>query len=145
MTPVLLGRIQTRLFVWTVVGLPWALLVTPLLGLPYALTLVVWTVTTVVGCAVWEPLCHLAMQLRWEKDWPAFLHLLQGLPECLTTYLLLRVGAPGPLSTASGEADVPVVAYLALFTTTWTISWLAANGPMKIFFVRWRYSGGRLV
>jgi hypothetical protein len=29
--------------------------------------------------------------------------------------------------------------------STWIITWLFANGPMKIFFLRWRFSGGRLI
>ncbi len=81
------------------------------------------------------------MQLRWEKDWPAFFHLLQVVPEGLSTFLLLHVDALNPLP---GD-DVPVLAYLFLFTTTWIITWLFANGPMKIFFIRWRFDGGQLI
>ncbi len=143
MTPVLLGRIQTRIFVTLVVGLPWTLLVTPLvavasgrdLGAALGFSLAVLGVTLLAGCVAWEPVWHGLMQLRWEKDWPALLHLLQAVPECLTTLLVLDL---------LGGA-VPVPAYLLLFLSTWILTWLFANGPMKIFFIRWRFDGGRLV
>jgi hypothetical protein len=146
MTPVLLGRIQTRLFVTLVVGLPWTLLVTPLLALgidgglgdAYRFSLSVLLVTVVAGCVAWEPLWHGLMRLRWEEDWPALFHLLQAVPEGVTTFLLLQVVAPLP-------GGVPVVAYVALFSSTWILTWLFANGPMKILSIRWRFDGGRLV
>ena len=57
------------------------------------------------------------------------------------TFLLLHIGFLNPLPTTY----VPVLAYLFLFFSTWIITWLAANGPMKIFFVRWRFFGGRII
>lgn len=159
MTPVFLGRIQTRLFVSLVVGGVWTLLTSPFLllstpdgyqvalasdvglGAVYQMAFAALVITAVVGCLVWEPIYHLLMQLRWEKDWPALFHLLQVVPEGLTTFLLLHVGALNPLP---GDG-VPVLAYLFLFTTTWIATWLFANGPMKIFFIRWRFDGGQLI
>ena len=163
MTPVLLGRIQTRIFVTLFVGLPWTILITPflLLSTPdgyklalsidgglddaYKLTLAALFITMVFGCLFWEPMYHFLMQFRWEKDWPAFFHLLSVFPECLTTFLLLHIGFLNPVTAGDGKPYVPVLAYLFLFFSTWIITWLAANGPMKIFFVRWRFFGGRLV
>lgn len=159
MTPVLFGRIQTRLFVLCTVGVVWTLIITPflLLSTPdgyklaltvdgglddvYKLTFAALFITMIFGCLVWEPIYHFLMQFRWEKDWPAFFHLLSGIPEGISTFLLLHVGFLNPLPTTY----VPVLAYVFLFFTTWIITWLAANGPMKIFFVRWRFFGGRLV
>lgn len=170
MTPVFLGRIQTRLFVAVLVGLPWTLLVTPFLllstrdgydvaltadGRPgtngllqtYKLTLAALAITTIFGCLFWEPIYHVLMQFRWEKDWPAFFHLLQVLPEGLTTFLLLHVAVLNPFGDVGFDKEqyVPVLAYVFLFGSTWILTWLAANGPMKIFFIRWRFNGGRLV
>ena len=159
MTPTLFGRIQTRLFVMFVVGGPWTLVVTPFLpvegglvvssdavslGEAYQLTFTALLLVALVGCLVWEPLYHLLMQFRWEKDWPALFQLLQIVPEGLATWSLLHIDDVNPLSTAAGKADVPGAAFLALFTTTWIVTWLFVNGPMKIFFLRWRFSGGRL-
>lgn len=172
MTPVLLGRIQTRLFVLGTVGLLWTIVITPFLYInqpfdqgysfvfaidsmggtnpiiqTYKLTLAALAITAIFGCVFWEPVYHFLMQFRWEKDWPAFFHLLSGIPECLTTFLLLHVAVLNPFGDIGFDKEqyVPVLAYLFLFSTTWIITWLAANGPMKIFFVRWRFFGGRLI
>ncbi len=170
MTPVLLGRIQTRLFVSFTIGLLWTIVITPFLlistndGLKivftidsapgfnpiaqtYKLTLAALAITAIFGCLFWEPVYHFLMQFRWEKDWPAFFHLLSVFPECLTTFLLLHVAVLNPFGDIgpNKEQYVPVLAYLFLFFSTWIITWLAANGPMKIFFVRWRFFGGRII
>lgn len=165
MTPVFLGRIQTRIYVSLLIGGLWTLIISPFLllstpdgyqlaltsdaglGNVYKLTFAALAITTVFGCLFWEPIYHGLMQFRWEKDWPAFFNLLQVFPECLTTFLLLHVAVLNPLGDIgpNKEQYVPVLAYLFLFFTTWIITWLFANGPMKIFFIRWRFNGGRLV
>lgn len=160
MTPTFIGRLQTRLFVVLGVGGLWTLLVTPFLpveggivltsdavslGDAYALTFSALLIVAVAGCLVWEPLYHLLMQFRWEKDWPALFQLLQIVPEGVATWLLLHVDALNPLATPEGDPHVPGAAFLILFATTWIVAWLFANGPLKIFFLRWRFSGGRLI
>lgn len=168
MTPVFLGRIQTRLFVAVIVGGLWTLFITPFLlinppgedgyqlalalpegglGDTYKLTLAALAIVTIFGCLVWEPIYHGAMQFRWEKDWPAFFSFWQVVPEGVTTFLLLHVSWLNPLPDIGPDKQqfVPVLAYLFLFTSTWIVTWLFANGPMKIFFLRWRFDGGQLV
>ncbi len=163
MTPVFLGRIQTRLFVAVLVGIPWTLLITPFLLLStgdgyelaladdllqtYKLTFAALAITTIFGCLFWDPIYHFLMQFRWEKDWPAFFQLLQMFPEGLTTFLLLHVAVLNPFGDIGFDKEqyVPVLAYVFLFASTWILTWLVANGPMKIFFIRWRFNGGRLV
>lgn len=171
MTPIFFGRIQTRIFVSLIIGGLWTLIITPFLFFTppggdspsfafaldsmggdspllntYKLTFAALIITTVFGSLVWEPIYHGLMQFRWEKDWPALFNLLQVFPEGLTTFLLLQIPALNPISAnADGDAFVPVPAYIFIFATTWIVTWLFANGPMKIFFLRWRFSGGRLV
>jgi hypothetical protein len=48
----------------------------------------------------------------------------------------LLPGLPGP---------VPVAAFAIHFVVVWVLVWLAAQGPMRVPFVHWRFSGGRLV
>jgi hypothetical protein len=36
-------------------------------------------------------------------------------------------------------------AFLIQFILVWLGVWLAANGPMRVPFIRWRFHGGRLV
>jgi hypothetical protein len=83
---------------------------------------------------------HLLMQWRWEKDWPTLFGLITLVPEGLLVWLLLAAGViPGIAGT------VPAPAFCAQFLAVWIVVWLAANGPMRVPFIRWRFRGGRLV
>ncbi|MET7424951.1 hypothetical protein [Dactylosporangium sp. NPDC005555] len=145
MVPVLLGRIQTRIFLLAVVGSAVTALITPVLpagGAPladrYRTAFIVLAAVAVLGVA-WELLYHLLMQFRWEKDWPSLFGLLTGVPEAVALWLLLRAGAVPGIAAAP-----PVAAFALQFTAVWVAVWLAANGPMRVPFLRWRFRGGRL-
>jgi hypothetical protein len=145
MLPTMIGRIQTRLFLLAVVGGVVTALVTPLLpvGGPlaqrYQTTFVVLAAVAVLGIA-WELAYHLVMQWRWEKDWPTVFGLLTLIPEGLLVWVLSQNGSlpglPGP---------VPLAAFTVHFLVVWIAVWIAANGPMRVPFLHWRFRGGRLV
>lgn len=147
MTPTLFGRIQTRLFLVATVGVVWILIVGPIvrpltddagLGDVYSLGLAALVLVAVVGI-VWELAYHGLQQLRWEKDWPTLFGLLTGINEGIVVYLLLDAGLPWDVG------EVPGTAYVVMFATTWVLIWLAANGPMRVVNLRWRFRGGRLL
>jgi hypothetical protein len=145
MLPTLNGRIQTRIFLLVLVGGIWTLILTPVLPLDgnlsqaYRITYIILLTTTVLGIG-WELLYHFVMQWRWEKDWPTLFGLLTVVNEGALVWLLLYLHAvPGIFG------DVPLGAFLLLFLTTWLLVWLAANGPMRVPFVHWRFRGGRLI
>jgi hypothetical protein len=145
MLPTLNGRIQTRIFLLVVVGGIWTLILTPVLPLDgnlsqaYRITYTILLTTTVLGIG-WELLYHFVMQWRWEKDWPTLFGLVTVVNEGALVWLLLYLHAvPGIFG------DVPLGAFLLLFLTTWLLVWLAANGPMRVPFVHWRFRGGRLI
>lgn len=144
MTPTLLGRIQTRIFLLAVIGSLVALVITPLLpmeaplGDKYAAMFGVLLIVGVVGIA-WELLYHLLQQWRWEKDWPTLFGLLLGIPEGIVAFLVARSGVLGATEEISGAA------FAVGFTVVWLVTWLFVNGPMRLFTVHWRYRGGRLV
>jgi hypothetical protein len=143
MTPVLFGRIQTRLFLLATVGLVWTLIFTPVLTLLtsaplgdlYKVTLWALVVTGVVGI-LWECLYHFLQQFRWEKDWPAMFILLEAIPESFVVFYVVH---------AIVGFDVPPLAFGVDFYTTWIVVFFAAHGPMRVPFIRWRYRGGRIV
>jgi hypothetical protein len=93
--------------------------------------------TVLVLGIVWEFIYHGLQQFRWEKDWPTFFGLLTGLNEGLLVWILIKAGA------IPGVGDVPVSAFLIQFITTWLVIFLVVNGPVQIFFSRWRFRGGR--
>lgn len=140
MTPTLIGRLQTRVFVTLVVGAPWtALLAAVMPSLPLADALMVLVTMGVVGL-VWELLYHWLMGFRWEKDWPSLLGLLTGVNEAVLLGVLLRLGAvPGV------EPGPPLVTFLVHFATVWLLIWGWLQGPMKVFDPRWRFRGGRVL
>ena len=136
MTPSLSGRIQTRLLLLTIVGVPVTLLVAALLGgVTLAGGLAVLAVMAVLGVA-WELLYHLLQQRRWDKDWPSILALVVGVPEALVAWQVLGAWDARPDSA---------VAYSLLFGIVWTAVWLALQGPMRVLAPRWRFHGMQLV
>ena len=142
MVPTLYGRIQTRIVLLIVVGGIWTLIITPFLptGQPlsasYRTTFLVLLTVLVLG-VLWEFVYHGLQQFRWEKDWPTFFGLLTMINEGILVWLLLNAGV------VPGIDSVPLSAFLIQFITTWLVVWLVANGPVQIFFSRWRFRGGR--
>ena len=147
MLPTLNGRIQTRIFLLVVVGGLWTLVISPILPglgrleLPeiYRMTFIVLLTTILLGVA-WEFVYHFLQQFRWEKDWPTLFGLVTVVNEGALVWVLLALGVVPGL-----PGGVPFGAFLLLFSTTWLLVWLAANGPMRVPFVHWRFRGGRLV
>lgn len=142
-TPTLAGRLQTRVFLLVVVGSLWTLLVGPVLprppgaGLPalYRGAFSVLLIVLVVGLG-WELLYHGLQQFRWEKDWPTLFGFLTGVNEGVVAWFVAR---------ALVEPPVPASTFVVHFTTTWIVTWLWVNGPMRVVFIRWRFNGGRIV
>ena len=143
MTPTLFGRLQTRWFMVATFGVVWTLIVWPLLPRPDGATLgdvgsdlaqaivlvavlgTFWELAA-CGCLQWLKF----EQLRWEKDWPSLFALLTGINEGLLLWAVL---------------DMPTSTFWWHFTTTWIVIWLAAHGPMRVLFLKWRFRGGRLL
>lgn len=148
MVPTLNGRIQTRIFMLIVVGVPWTLLISLVaprragadLGGVYKATFWVLAEVLVVGCVLWEPLYHSLMQFRWEKDWPVMFILLEGIPEGILAYVLLRTVGP-----MHHSPSVTTGTFLVDFIPLWILIWLTVMGPMRVLTHRWRFRGGRLI
>lgn len=144
MLPTLMGRIQTRIFVIAVIGGLWALVIGPLLpgagttSDKYKAMYGVLLIVGVLGIA-WELIYHGLMQFRWEKDWPTLFGLVTGVPEGIVAYFVARSGV------LSSTEHISVAAFVVGFGTTWLVTWLWVNGPMRIFTVHWRFRGGRLI
>ena len=142
MVPTLYGRIQTRIVLLAVVGGLWTVFITPFLptdaplGTSYQTTFPVLLSVLILGVG-WEFIYHLLQQFRWEKDWPTFFGLVTVIPEGMLLWSLIIAGR------IPGVDGVPLAAFLIQFLTTWLVVWLIANGPLRIFFIRWRFQGGR--
>jgi len=143
MVPTLIGRLQTRLVLLAVVGGLVTAALAPLLPVPapladrYRAAYAVLAAVAVLGLG-WELVYHLLMQWRWEKDWPTLFGLLTVVPEGALVWAAVDAGRlpglPGP---------VPLAAFALDLGTVWLAVWMVANGPLRVPFLRWRFSGGR--
>ncbi|CAN5504520.1 hypothetical protein BH23ACT9_BH23ACT9_18170 [soil metagenome] len=147
MTPTINGRIQSRFFLLFIIAPIWTLVLTPFLGgmgdgflqvYWNAFQVLVWV--AVLG-VLWELLWHFLQQFRWEKDWPIMFGLFQFIPEGILIFFIVNQNFLG-LTTGGG---VPTGPFLLHFITTVLVTWTWIIGPHRIFFIRWRYQGGRLV
>ncbi len=145
MTPTLSGRIQSRLVLVAIVGIPIAVVLglilprpteTTTLGDMYRVFFVALALVAIVGL-VWELIWHGLQQFRWEKDWPTLFGLVTGVPEGIVVWLLLRAGVPIDVGDVDGST------FVIMFAITWIAIWLVANGPLQVVFIRWRFQGGR--
>jgi hypothetical protein len=142
--PTLMGRIQTRIFVIAVIGGLWAIVISPLLpgpGTTHDKYKAMYGVLLIVGVLgiVWEVVYHGLMQFRWEKDWPTLFGLVTAVPEGIAAFFAARSGV------LSSTENISVSAFVVGFGTTWLVTWIWVNGPMRIFTVHWRFRGGRLI
>ena len=151
MIPTLSGRIQTRIFLIIFVGIPWTLIVTPFLPNQrdltggslidtYKTTLSVLGIVLVLAVCFWELLYHFLQQFRWEKDWPVMFTFFLVIPEAIVAKLVfdaLDVGEKFGATATNATFWWHIV-------TTWMIMWLFVLGPIKVLFIRWRFSGGRI-
>lgn len=131
MTPVLIGRWQTRLLLFGPVGL----LVTLIFGWFYGVTpLVVLLYVFGIGLG-WDILYDkVQIKLRWDQDWPPLFQLISGIVEGIVIWLLILFGlAP----------NVSFGIFVAHYSAVWLAVFLSTQGPLRILFPRWRYHGGR--
>jgi hypothetical protein len=154
-TPTVNGRIQTRIFIVAVIGGLWTLIIGPFLpGIPEGAELgdvyeiLAWVLGTVIVLGIgWELIYHGLQQFRWEKDWPTFFGLITAFNEGIVVWLVLRAGLPPAREEIQFffEERLELSTFLTHFITTWLITFLFVNGPMRVPFIRWRFRGGRLI
>ncbi|MCU1396139.1 MAG: hypothetical protein JWM34_4567 [Ilumatobacteraceae bacterium] len=151
MIPTLNGRIQTRIFLILFVGIPWTLIITPFLPNnrdvtggslidTYKTTFTVLGIVLVLAVFGWELIYHFLQQFRWEKDWPVMFTFFLVIPEAIVAKLVfdaLDIGTKFGATATNATFWWHIV-------TTWMVMWLFVLGPIKVLFIRWRFSGGRI-
>jgi hypothetical protein len=135
--PTLVGRWQTRLLLFATDGLLvsalFALLfqkITPFIVLGYVL----------LFGLLWDALYQFILSYRWDQDWPTFFQVLAGIWEGLFVWLLIKlVHLPGV------PPGLTVLQFLPHYALVWLTIFIISQGPLRIFFVRWRYRGGQWI
>ena len=151
MIPTLNGRIQTRIFLVVVIGSIWTLIITPFLPNQrdltggklidtYKTTFTVLGIVLVLAVFFWELLYHFLQQFRWEKDWPVMFSLFLVIPESIVAKIVFDALDIGEKFNATATNAT----YWWHIVTTWVVMWLFVLGPIKVFFIRWRFNGGRI-
>jgi len=139
MTPTLLGRWQTRLFLLFTVGV--------LVSIPLAMGLIAsspgivyfWILAYVAifgGC--WDVVYNQLQKYRWDRDWPAAYQMFAGIWEMVFIWFGVGVFRFLPL-----PQEVSLGVFLLHYSLVWLGVFLASQSLMRIIFPRWRFRGGQ--
>ena len=149
MTPTLLGRWQTRLLLFLVIGLPITALyafylndwVWAPINVPLKVPFLFITAIVVLGLIVDIPYIQI-QRFRWDNDWPFAFQFFFSILEFLAIFGLMRAGLLEPVLSAN---DIPEFSTAAIhFALVFVPSFLAVLGGIQIFYIRWRFKGGEL-
>lgn len=136
MTPTFLGRIQTRFLLLLTVGMVvtffYALFAGVWFFVPFAFFQPFLVLLFVLFAGIgWDLIFILLQRFRWDRDWPPILQwsaaVLEMFPAWLFAWLI----------------GVPWWLFLLHYWSVWSAVFIAAQGPMRIVFPRWRYDGGK--
>lgn len=158
MTPTLIGRWQTRILLFLIIGLPVTALFSfwlgdwsfPLLLPPF------WFLATLLAVGLILDFVYFQMQrFRWDHDFPFAFFVFFSVMEFLLVFALMRLDLLPYLRACEFTGRDPITrevvcqvytidfADAALhFTLVFVPMLLAVLGGIQIFAVRWRFKGG---
>ena len=133
MTPVLIGRWQTRLFLLAVIG--------TLITIPFAIVagenaFEALAFVTISGL-FWDIIYTFIQKFHWDRDWPAVFQFGAGVWE----FIILLIAAFGFGVFGPGNPVLLIIHYW----TVWFITFFISQSFMRILFPRWRFFGGRIL
>lgn len=140
MTPDVIGRWQTRLFVLALAGLPITAIYSAALDRRDATLFGVLAYVAALGLA-WDIGWQGLQSLRWDRDWPPVLHFAAGAVE--GAFLFALAGAVRLPGLPRDGLDPQVFA--AHYTSVYVAAFAFLQGPMRVLWPRWRFDAGRLV
>ena len=137
MTPTLMGRWQIRIFLLATVGLVISLLVGLSIGGKYQVPLLLLLYVLLFGL-VWDVLYQFITSFRWDRDWPTCFQVAAGVIEgALVWGVILTKQLPGIAEPP------PFGVYLIQYGAIWLSIFVLTQGPLRIFWLKWRYQGGQ--
>jgi hypothetical protein len=144
MTPTYIGRLQTRYFLLFIVGLPvtffWALISAGFGGgIGFFVPFINLALVAAFGF-MWDGLYMFLQSFRWDRDWPPIFQLGEGFLESFWV-LFINVIFWG-LSSGVFPLNIFLFA-LHYWSVFWFVFWMT-QGPLRILFPRWRFTGGRI-
>ena len=147
MTPTLLGRWQTRLLLFVIVGIPvtwwWTEVLATRDGGRSLVPAGIIVTILLVGLALdWV---YVRLHKRhWDHDWPFAYQLASMIFEFIVVLVLIHFGLVPWLP--SGILYFPQAVWDATrhFAAVLVPAFLLLLGPLQTFLVRWRFKGGEL-
>lgn len=152
MTPTLLGRIQTRILLFIVFGLPITLLFSIYLSdwvvPPTNVTPFLVLATLLIVGLILDPVYIYLQRFRWDHDWPFAFQFFFSIIEFLIVLLIVWTDIL-PYLPASDIVDTSgqlnwnaVLTFTSHFFLVFIPSFISLLGFVQIFMVRWRFKGG---
>lgn len=141
MIPTLRGRIESRIFLLTVLGLPLTTFFawlygdgrTPFVLLGYVL---------LFGLA-WDGVYYGLQTLRWNRDWPPLFMLIGGLWEAFFLWGLVSLSRDLGVSLLGVAPGLTLLQFAAHYGTVFLVTFAAAFSLLPVLFPRSRYRGGQ--
>ncbi|MBO1347414.1 MAG: hypothetical protein EBE86_008455 [Hormoscilla sp. GUM202] len=142
MTPTLLGRWQTRIFLLGTVGV--------LVTLPFAVgywgpepTSRYYWILFYVGLfgLAWDVLYQLLQKYRWDRDWPGILQFFAANAEIVVLVLLIEIMDLPNIRQHEFSLEWFALHYSLVWVAIYLSSWVV----MRLLFPRWRFRGGKWI
>lgn len=140
MIPTRSGRIQTRIFLSLVIGVPVTIIFALVLKtyLPFAYL----SVAIIIGLC-FEFISHEFQHFSWDQDWPPLFIIVFSLLEYLML-LLINLTARIILPDLS-FGFVPLKIVSLHFLSIWIVSYVALVQGLNILFPKRRFAGGKII
>lgn len=149
MIPSIGGRIQTRILLFVLIGIPVTALYAWILslgGLRFGPTfwLLLLFLATINLLGLILDRIYIAIQgLRWDRDWPFAYQLAFTVAEFAVVLWAASAGLiPWLPAEAFDDGPDRFRAFLH-FLSVLVPSFLALLGPLQVLFIRWRFNAGR--
>ena len=138
MTPTLIGRWQSRIFLLVTIGV--------LFTLPFAFSgglqdinfLYFWILFYVGAFGlVWDILYTLLQKFFWDRDWPGILQFFAGIVEGVFLWLMINL-VDLPNFSQKPNLGTYILHYSIIWVAVYCASWVV----MRLLFPRARFRGG---
>ena len=153
MIPTLLGRWQTRILLYVIIGLPVTFL--------YALYQTAWAwpppytqsvfyypflfLTLILVLGLILDIIYIQIQrFHWDQDWPFAYQFFFSIAEFYAVFYLMDYGIFDLIYPIFPDGYIPFSVAGWHFAFVFVLSFLALLGAIQIFLVRWRFKGGEL-
>ena len=139
MTPTLFGRWQTRILLFTTVGV--------LVSLPFAMGLIGFERSIIyffilfyvaLFGILWDIVYDRIQKSRWDRDWPAVYQLFAGIWEMFFVFCGVKI-----IGLPAVSKDLPILGFFVHYISVWLTIFVVSQSLMRILFVRWRFRGGQ--